>query len=132
MTENPYASPTSDDAADDDAIPRGGVRTAWWADNDRLDRIWRHANLTVWLLGMILLLPTMTPDTPLAVGLVVAALLSAILTLFFVMIPSRVALNVIIRGRRRRYFKETVVCCFTFCILCWVAYLFLHYPDPYP
>lgn len=119
--------PTSAAAPDREALPLGGTRRAWWADNDRLDRLWLRANVAAWLFGLILALPYAMA----VVGPVCAAEGSAIFTLFFVTIPSRVALNLIVRERRRRYFKETVVCCVTFCILCWVAYSILRYPDPF-
>jgi len=90
-----------------------------------MDRLWFRANVAVWLLGAVSMLPYAM------LGIYFAAMGSAILTLVFVTIPSRVALNVVIRERRRRYFKETVVCCVTFCVLCWVAYLFSYYPNPY-
>lgn len=115
------------DASNRVASPPLATRRAWWADNNRLDRIWLWGNLAVWMVGIILVLSCTSVlfVFPAAVG-------SAVLTLFFVTIPSRVVLNLVVRERRRRYLKETIVCCITFCILCWVAYLISCYPNPYP
>lgn len=132
--ENPYASPPALDPDDCEANPLGSKGRAWWTDNDRLDRVWLRANVAVWLVGLIYLISVMGPISAVEslALLIFAAEGSAAFTLFFVTIPSRVALNLLVRERRRRYFKETAVCCVTFCILCWVAYLFLRGPNPYP
>jgi hypothetical protein len=110
-----------------EATPHVSIAMASWPDDGRLNRIWLHANLAVWLVGFILILSCTS-----VAFVLLAAEGSAILTLFFVTIPSRVAMNVIVRDRRRRYFKETVVCFATFGILCWLAYLITRYPNSYP
>jgi hypothetical protein len=96
-------------------------------DDNRLNRIWLRANLAVWLISFIVILSctSIVFAFPAAEG-------SAVLTLFFVTIPSRVALNLVVRERRRRYFMETVVCFITFGVLCWLAYLISLNPNPYP
>ena len=57
-----------------------------------------------------------------------AALCSFVITLFVVGISSRIAMNLIVRERRRKFQTETVVLVFTFGVLCWMFYSLYAYP----
>jgi hypothetical protein len=72
-------------------------------------------------------------STALSVGAVwgitiTAAIVGGILALFLVGIPARIALNVLMRERRRKYFRETVSLFLAFAALAWMLYTFFAYP----
>jgi hypothetical protein len=72
-----------------------GTKGSPWADNDMLNRLWLPANVGIWLLVTIDVFAFFAITG--SADLVSSALLSAGITLFIVAIPSRVALNLIVR-----------------------------------
>lgn len=122
-------SPLSANPPDRDGLPPSVAERATWTGGEWRERLWLGANVVAWLIGLIFALPSAMAD---GIGPIGAAVWSAEFTLFFVTLPSRVALNLMVRERRRRHLKETILCCVTFGILCWVAYTIIHYPNAIP
>jgi hypothetical protein len=72
-----------------------------------------------------------TPDGfTVVMGFGGSAIWSFVITLFVFGIPSRIAINLFIKERRTKCWKETIVLFITFAALCWMFYsLFTSPPE---
>lgn len=107
--------------------------------DDRIDRLWLKASIAAWIpvSGVVLLIFLRKEawyggwDAALSVlpfELLVGAIWGGIITLHFVSIPFRIALNLIVRERRRKYVWETIAGVVAFLCLSFAAYVYFAYP----
>jgi hypothetical protein len=107
--------------------------------DDKIDRLWLRTSIAAWIpvSGLVFLMFLRKEawyggwDAALSVlslGLLVAAIWGAIMTLHFVSIPLRIALNLIVRQRRRKYVWETVAGALAFLCLSLAAYVYFACP----
>jgi hypothetical protein len=95
-----------------------------------IDRLWLIANVLAWIpissvvMAVIQRRTGGLESTELPTMAVVAAIWGGIFTFFFVSLPSRVAINLLVVERRNRRRRETLLCVVTFGVLCWAAYQF--------
>ena len=96
--------------------------------SSKIDRFWLWVSLATWLAATIafLLSSWLQIGGGVEVPFVLAfpcTLWGGILMLYFVGIPLRVALNLILKERRRKRLWETVMCIVVFVIMSYIAYL---------
>ncbi|HEV3024719.1 MAG TPA: hypothetical protein VGX76_19720 [Pirellulales bacterium] len=106
--------------------------------NKRIDRIWLYTNLAIgvvlWAVGYMATIlqeaPTTLNDEVWITAFFGVAGFAFFATLLVVGIPSRFALNILIKKRWRPYFGETIVLALTFMALVWMVYVFatVHIP----
>ena len=100
-------------------------------EKSNIDRLWLWISIIVWLLATGWLLFTWwcrEPTLNVLFGAIPVCLLwGGILTLYFVGIPLRIALNLIFRDRRRQRLLETVMCVVAFVTLTSLFFLAIRF-----
>jgi hypothetical protein len=89
--------------------------------------LWLIGNILAWIpisgvaMAMIQRRTGGLESSELPTMVVVAAINGGIFTFFFVSLPSRIAINLLVVERRNKRRRETLLCVLTFVVLCWAA-----------